>query len=246
MSIDLVLVMPAYNEEECIEEVIKTWLSFLQGDLNHIQTKLIVVNDGSKDKTGAILDNLKDKNPDLIVYHRENGGHGNAVFFGYQQAVELNAEYIFQVDSDNQFVAKDLLKLWAKRNESDFILGFRQVRNDAPFRLLITRILKYSIFLIYGTYIHDSNVPFRLIEANFLKKMLSQLPKPTPFAPNIFLSIMAKKAGKNLFDIPITHQERDTGEVSIRKMKLLKVCWQSFKDILNFRIELNNIIKYLK
>ena len=63
---------------------------------------------------------------------------------------------------------------------------------------------------------------------------------------NIFIAIMAKKSGQELFNIPIVHKERLTGEVSIRKMKLLKVCWQSFKELLNFRLELNNKIKKLK
>ena len=61
-----------------------------------------------------------------------------------------------------------------------------------------------------------------------------------------FIAIMAKKSGQELFNIPIVHKERLTGEVSIRKMKLLKVCWQSFKELLNFRLELNNKIKKLK
>jgi len=67
-----------------------------------------------------------------------------------------------------------------------------------------------------------------------------------PFAPNIFLAIMAKKAGQELFNIPIVHKERATGEVSIRKMKLLKVCWQSFNELLDFRLTLNTKIKNLK
>jgi hypothetical protein len=120
------------------------------------------------------------------------------------------------------------------------------VRHDAVFRLFITRILRWSMFLVYGTFILDSNIPFRLIKGSFLKKLLEQLPSPTPFAPNIFIAIMAKKSGQELFNIPIVHKERLTGEVSIRKMKLLKVCWQSFKELLNFRLELNTKIKKLK
>ena len=92
----------------------------------------------------------------------------------------------------------------------------------------------------------DSNIPFRLIKGSFLKKLLAELPNPVPFAPNIFLAIMAKKSGQELFNVPIVHKERLTGEVSIQKMKLLKVCWQSFKELLNFRLELNNKIKNLK
>lgn len=181
-----------------------------------------------------------------MVVHQPNGGHGNAVVNGYRQAVALDSEYVFQTDSDDQFVTDDFAKLWAKRRESPFILGYREERYDAFARLIITRILRFSIAFIYGTYIMDSNIPFRLIRGSFLRKLLAQLPTPTPFAPNIFLAVMAKKAGYNTFDIPITHKERQTGTVSILKWKLLKVCMQSFKELAQFRFELGSKVKALK
>lgn len=246
MSLLLSIVMPAYNEEEVIETVVKQWTDLLTRQFPTDNTRLIVINDGSKDKTGAILDQIQDRYPKLLVVHQPNGGHGNAVVNGYRKAVELQSDYVFQTDSDDQFVTEDFEKLWAKRKESPFVLGYRQVRYDAPARLVITQILKLSIALIYGTYINDSNIPFRLIRGSFLKKLLAQLPTPVPFAPNIFLAVMAKKAGNNLFDIPITHKERLTGTVSILKWKLLKVCIQSFKELAQFRFDLNSKVKALK
>lgn len=238
--------MPAYNEEECMADVVKIWSNLLDAEFAGEDTRLIVVNDGSKDSTGKILDGLTSQYPKLVVVHQPNGGHGNAVVHAYRKAVEIGAEYVFQTDSDDQFIPEDVKKLWAKRTESDFILGHRQIRHDAIFRLFITRVLRYSMFFVYGTFIMDSNIPFRLIKGSFLKKLLAQLPNPVPFAPNIFLAIMAKKSGQELFNIPIVHKERATGEVSIQKMKLLKVCWQSFKELVNFRWELNNKIKNLR
>ncbi|MFD2933869.1 glycosyltransferase family 2 protein [Spirosoma flavum] len=246
MSLLLSIVMPAYNEEEVIETVVKQWTDLLTRQFPAENTRLIVVNDGSRDKTGAILDQIKGRYPKLMVVHQPNGGHGDAVANGYRQAVALDSEYIFQTDSDDQFVADDFKKLWDKRYESPFILGYREERYDAPARLLITRILRLSIAFIYGTYIMDSNIPFRLIRGTFLRKLLAQLPNPTPFAPNIFLAVMAKKAGFNTFDIPITHKERLTGTVSILKWKLLKVCIQSFKELAQFRFELSGKVKALK
>lgn len=241
----LTIVMPAYNEEGCIELVVNNWTSLLRQHFPNQPTKLIVVNDGSKDRTGAILDQLALSNEWLLPVHQANGGHGNAVINAYRQAANLGAQYVFQTDSDDQFETADFLKLWEKRYESAFILGYRQERFDAPFRLFVTQVLKTTLFVVYGTYIHDSNIPFRLIQGDFLRKLLSQLPTPIPFAPNIFLAVMAKKAGQALFDIPITHKSRQTGEVSIVKLNLLKVCWRSFKELLAFRLELNQKVRHL-
>jgi dolichol-phosphate mannosyltransferase len=246
MSVLVSIVMPAYNEEACIADVVAMWTALLTEQFPADPTRLIVVNDGSRDRTGAILDEIKPNYPNLIVVHQPNGGHGNAVVNAYRQAAALNSEYVFQTDSDDQFVTSDFVKLWNKRFESPFILGCREVRYDAPARLVITRILRLSLLLIYGTYIKDSNIPFRLIRGSFLKKLLAQLPVPTPFAPNIFLAVMARKAGNDLFNIPITHKERQTGTVSILKWKLLKVCFQSFKELAQFRLELGRKVEALR
>ena len=246
MNHKIAIVMPAYNEGEVIAEVVEKWTSLLQkGFKEEDNARLIVINDGSKDNTGEILDSLSKTNPYLIAINQTNAGHGHAVVNAYKKAIELNAEYVFQTDSDDQFETEDFFKLWAKREESDFILGYRKQRFDAPIRLIITRILKVSLFLFLGAPIEDGNIPFRLIKGNFLKKLIEQLPKPTPFAPNIFIAVMAKRAGYKLFSIPITHKDRHTGEVSIKKMKLLNVCWQSFKELMAFRKALPGIVRTL-
>lgn len=238
--------MPAYNEEDCIEQVVGSWTDFLKSKFPDKKTTLIVINDGSKDKTGEILDRIKVNHTHLTVVHQKNGGHGNAVVNGYKMALKLDSEYVFQTDSDDQFVTDDFDKLWQKRNQSEFILGYREIRHDAKVRLFITRFLRSTISLVYGTFILDSNIPFRLIKGSFLQKLMDQLPDPAPFAPNIFLAVMAKKSGQELFDIPITHRERISGTVSIVKWNLWKVCIRSFRELLRFRLELNRKIKAIK
>lgn len=247
MSHKIAIVMPAYNEGEVIASVVEKWTDLLKKGFDASDNPvLIVVNDGSKDNTGEILRQLALNNPLLMAVDQPNGGHGNAVVNAYRKALEINSEYVFQTDSDDQFETEDFFKLWEKRNESEFILGYRKQRFDAPIRLVITRILKASIFLFLGAPIEDSNIPFRLIKGSFLKKLIDNLPNPTPFAPNIFISVMSKRAGQRLFSIPISHKDRHTGEVSIKKMKLLQVCWQSFKELLAFRRDLPRIVKNLK
>lgn len=238
--------MPAYNEQDCIEKVVYNWTSFLKTKFPNDNTTLIVINDGSKDNTKVLLDELDKKIDNLTVVHQKNGGHGNAVVNGYRKALEVGSDYVFQTDSDDQFVSDDFDKLWEKRNQSQFVLGYRQVRHDAGVRLFITKFLRGTISTVYGTFIMDSNIPFRLIKGTFLQKLMNQLPNPEPFAPNIFLAVMAKKSGQQLFDIPITHKDRETGTVSIVKWNLWKVCIRSFKELLRFRLELNDKVRAIR
>lgn len=242
-QLDLAVVMPAYNEGEVLEEVVNRWDGFLSRHFGNLNSKLILVNDGSKDDSKEILDQLADSFPRLLAVHQPNGGHGNAVVNAYRKALELNAEWVFQTDSDDQFEPEDVLLLWNKKEDSDFILGYRKVRYDAPIRLVITRIVRLVIGTYFGVRIKDSNIPFRLIKGSYLKELVNRLPTPLPFAPNIFLSVMAYKDGHDLMNIPIRHKDRHTGEVSIKKWKLLKVCYQSYQELAAFRSNLRQQIK---
>jgi len=243
--VDLVVVIPVYNEQGCIEEVITSWSNFLHNYLGDATFKIVVVNDGSKDSTPTILDKLAGIMPNLQVIHQKNGGHGDAVLHGYEEATKYNSGWVFQVDSDNQFLPEDFPKLWEKRNESNFILGYRQKRYDDFNRLIITRIVRMINTMFFGTYIVDSNIPYRLIKGSYLPKLLKALPGK-PFAPNIFLAVLGKKDGNDVMSIPVTHKERETGQVSIIKWKLLKVCFRTARELFNFSFSMKKRLKSLK
>jgi glycosyltransferase involved in cell wall biosynthesis len=236
--------MPAYNEEGCIEQVVKTWLRAIPAT-GASSGVLVVVNDGSRDRTGAILDSLASQEPHLVVVHQVNGGHGKALRTAYDKAVELDARWVFHVDSDDQFEASDLKLLWERRQESHFILGFRRSRHDAFHRLVITRILRALNFLLFGAWLRDANIPFRLIRGQYLKILLSSI-SPTVFAPNIFLAVLAVKDGQNVMSIPVTHRERETGKVSIVRWRLIKACLRCVRELIEFRLRLRPALRHIR
>lgn len=241
---ELVLVMPAYNEEGCIESVIGSWVAALDEALKG-RYQMVIVNDGSRDNTRLILDSLRNSFPQMVVIHQENSGHGGALYRGYRKAIQLNPDWVFQVDSDNQFVPQDFHLLWEKRNDSRFLLGFRQARQDDHVRMVITRILRFMIYLVFGTWVEDANVPFRLIQGAYLAELLKVLPAKL-FAPNIFLTILGAKMGDRLHFMPVQHLARKTGTVSIFRWKLLKVCLRSALEIFLFRWQLSSAVRYLR
>jgi dolichol-phosphate mannosyltransferase len=122
-ELELIVVIPAYNEEACIREVVPNWIEGISQIIPKDKFKLLIINDGSRDNTGTILDELTGIYPNLIAKHQLNGGHGNAIYNGYQMAIDMNPAFVFQTDSDDQFDPRDFHKFWEKRNESDFVLG---------------------------------------------------------------------------------------------------------------------------
>jgi glycosyltransferase involved in cell wall biosynthesis len=241
---ECVLVMPAYNEQECIEQVVRGWLAQFDA-LFGAQCRLVVVDDGSRDQTGAILDRLAAKEKRLLVTHQPNGGHGAALLHAYRIACELKPDYVFHVDSDDQFKPSDFPKIWALRGQSKFVLGFRRKRNDALHRLVITRILRALNALVFGVWIKDANVPYRLIRGPYLAAELKVLP-PDVFAPNIFLAVLAARDGQNLVGMPVHHEERKTGTVSIVRWKLIKICFRCVRELVAFRWNLGTSLRRLR
>ncbi len=226
---ELAIVMPAYNEAACIEKVARAWLKVADDHFG----LLFIVNDGSRDQTGEVLNQLARKSSSLRVVHQENAGHGSAVRTGYEQALKTGAHYVFQTDSDDQLTPEDFEKLWDARQESPFILGYRIIRRDPLIRIIISRLNAALLLVFFGVEIRDANVPFRLMESNFLSNLLKMIPRHV-FAPNIYLSVLAAKSRATLLEIPVEHQERKTGVVMLNR-SLLNVCKRCLNELNEFR-----------
>tara|TARA_A100001011_G_C14291715_1_gene836486 strand:+ start:1252 stop:1962 length:711 start_codon:yes stop_codon:yes gene_type:complete len=224
----LAVVIPVYNEEESIKKVVNDWKKILPTKL----FDLIIINDGSTDNTKSILSNFKKKIKNLIVINKKNAGHGKAVCDGYKFAIKKKYKYIFQTDGDNQFFASDFKKLWSKKSNSnyDIILGNRFKRNDPLIRIFLSKIvLRLLLKTLFGKYVIDPNIPYRLIKTDFMSEFIKL--NPTKFiAPNIIMTLLAKK----LIFVRVKHSVRSYGEVSWPLKKLLKFGITLLKDLKKF------------
>ena len=226
---NLAIIIPVFNEQDIIEKVINDWL-FVAKKFDGF---IIVINDGSSDNSLKILNKISKKNNRLMVTNKKNSGHGPSVYTGYKIALKKKFNFIFQVDSDDQFFSKDFNKLWLLRDENSLILGFRKKRYDSFHRLIITRILKILNLIIFRKFIPDVNIPYRLIGGEFLKKNLKFISSKS-LAPNILISIKAAK-DKKIKSVVVSHKERLTGMVWIVKFNLIKFMFKVFIEIISFK-----------
>ena len=230
---ELAILIPAYNEEKSINECIENWSSL---KIDKDKFDIIIANDGSTDSTLNILKEKQSSIKNLIVLSQKNLGHGPTIINLYKYALKSKYEYIFQTDSDNQFLISDFYKLWNEKNNFDFICGKRHNRKDKFHRLLITNILKFLIYLIYFKNLPDVNSPFRLFKTKNLINFFKII-KDNCLIPNIFLSIYASKNYKIKF-INVEHLERKEGTVSILGLKLINFCIISFFQFISFRFRI--------
>ena len=124
----LFIVIPAYNEQETIEDIVRKWYpNVLLGEEG---SRLVVIDDGSKDETREKLDRLKEEFPLLDVRHKQNSGHGPSILAGYKYAISEGADYIFQTDSDGQTEPSEFPDFWEMRRKYEMIVGYRKDRED--------------------------------------------------------------------------------------------------------------------
>jgi len=223
----LYIVIPAYNEEETIETVVRDWHD-VAAKVNE-QSKIVIIDDGSKDSTYVKLRELQKELPQLLAITKPNAGHGATVLYGYQYALLNEADYVFQTDSDGQTLPSEFWQFWENRKTYDIQIGFRENRQDGLSRILITKALRLVLFLQFGIWINDANSPFRLMTSNTLSEILSYIPKNHNLS-NVLMTVLYHNGKKNIKYYPITFCPRQGGTSSYNFRKIIKIGWKAIKD----------------
>lgn len=223
----LFIVIPAYNEEENIEGVAREWHEVVEKIGGG--SRLVIIDDGSKDNTYQKLVELKKELTYLEPITKPNAGHGATVLYGYNYAIEQGADYIFQTDSDGQTLPSEFWQFWEKRQEYAALIGHRNHREDGFSRIVVTKTLKFVLWCIFGLKITDANTPFRLIKRDVLEKYIKQIPKDFNLS-NVMLTVLLLNAKENVKFIPITFRPRQGGVNSINLKKITKIGIQAVKD----------------
>ena len=231
---DLIVVLPVYNEEGCIGEVVRSWRETLAR--LGIRFGILVFNDGSTDGTARALEQFAG-DARIEVIPKPNSGHGPTILQGYRRAA-AQAEWVFQCDSDNEMSPEAFPRLWEKRERYDALLGARTGRSQSRGRALISEVSRLSVRLWFGPGVTDVNTPYRLVRARVLEEIARQIPADT-FAPNVIISGALALAGLRIWNEPVEHRGRRTGRVSIVKWKLWKAAFRSFVQTLRCRPRLS-------
>ena len=233
----LYIVVPAYNEAANIENLVKDWYPVVEQHDGGGASRLVVVNDGSKDDTYEILLKLAKDRPMLQPLTKKNGGHGPAVLFGYRYAVEKGADFIFQTDSDGQTNPDEFEAFWDKRYEYDAQFGNRTVRGDGQQRAFVEKTLCRLLKHYFKVTIPASNAPFRLMTRDYVEEYIQKMPADYNL-PNVMLTTFGNYYHRKIRFIPISFRPRQGGVNSINVKKIVKIGRRALKDFRNFREEM--------
>lgn len=218
----LSVFLPAYNEEDSIASTVEDVVKVLK--TMDIDWEVLVINDGSKDKTADVVKGLEKKYPGVrLVNHEINKGYGRALKTGFKEA---KYAWVAFVDSDGQFDFNEIKKLAAKTGEADVILGYRLNRADPFQRRIFTWGWKMLAMVMLGLNVRDYSCGFKLIK----KKVIEDISpiESEEKVTQIEMLIKAKKKGYKFAEVGVHHYPRTAG---IPTGANLSVVWKSFQDM---------------
>jgi len=218
----LSLVLPAHNEEPNIRTVVEEAAQVLPTAFTDYE--VIVVNDGSKDRTLEIAQAMASENSHVhVVNHPVNQGYGAALTSGFNAAT---GDYIMFMDSDRQFDINDVHHLTPFVAEYDIVAGYRIKRNDPAHRLLNAKIFGLAVTLLFNLGVRDIDCAFKIMHADVLKGINLQSPGALI---NTEILAKARAQGRSIYQVGVNHYARLDGEQSGAS---LKVVIRAFLEIL--------------
>jgi glycosyltransferase involved in cell wall biosynthesis len=202
----LSIFLPAYNEELIIAKTLGDVLQHAPKISSKYE--IIVVNDGSTDKTAAIVKKIAKTHPEIrLINHSTNLGYGAAIKTGLYSA---RYPWICYMDADGQFQFQEIKKFLPLVKSADLIIGYRLKRSDSFYRRFMAKILRFVDWLLFGIVFKDIDCGFKL----FKKKVVDQIePLITQSAiTETEFIIKAKRAGFKIEEVGVRHHGRRLGQ----------------------------------
>ncbi len=234
-DITLSIVMPVRNEEAIIGKVIDEYCRLVTSQFK--KSEFIIINDCSSDRTQVIINDLVGKYSEIKAYVNEfRLGHGPTLLRGLSLA---SMEYVFFADGDYNHDPSDFWKLFKYSRPNTAVIGQRVFfRYKDILRVILSHLQNILIFLLFGIYIYDPNVAFKLYPREILFDILKDMDAYKTI-PSALISLMTVKKGIPLYCIPIKHFE-SLKKKEIAGFNALKFSFRAFKDLIALRINLSD------
>jgi glycosyltransferase involved in cell wall biosynthesis len=227
-QISLTAFFPAYNDEHTIENIIRTAAREMRRVTDDFE--VLVVNDGSQDGTGAILERLRQELPFLrVIHHETNRGYGAALISGFRAAKK---DLIFYTDGDGQYDVTEMhLLLECLAPHIDLVNGYKIKRADAWHRIFLGEVYRRAMRWAFHLSIRDVDCDFRLFRRQIFDSISLESQS------GVICVEMARKfdqAGFRMAEVPVSHYPRLHGSSEFFRIRhltytfkgLLRIWWE--------------------
>lgn len=214
-DITLSIVIPAYNEAENIREA----MEMITAGLTAAETscEIIIVDDGSGDRTGDIVQEFARKDDRIrMLRHENNRGKGASLITGFRNA---RMEWVLFTDADLQVAISELWDFIPYTGNFDLVAGFRMGRRDSLLRRILSKAYTCIIFLLLGVRFQDLNCPFKLIRKSLLDDIELHA---NGFFIDTELIHDALLRNCHIKELPVACQSRQRGRSTVRFRHVLE------------------------
>ena len=227
------IVIPAFNEQLSIGATIER-VSAAAASLG-VPCQIVVVNDGSRDGTGAVVRGMLTGMPELeLVEHLPNRGYGGSLRAGFAAAVH---DWIAFLPGDNQFDPRDLSRLIECASDADIVSGYRAKRQDALIRRINAFGWNLAVTTLFGRLSRDIDCGFKLFRRDLLQHARVE---SNGAMIDTELLAGAKARGFVIADIPVTHHPRTAGHPTGANVRVIL---RAFRDLVRFRMRLSRELR---
>ncbi len=175
VSEPLTVFFPVYNDEATVVHITEKAIRVCESLTSDYE--IIIVNDGSGDRSGELADRLaRDHDSVSVIHHERNRGYGEAVRAGLTAS---SKEWICFTDGDDEYDLHDLERLWRIRRHYDLIITFRYVRRYSGYRIVISVAYNRLLRLLFSTRYRDISTGLRLVRKEVIDEL--ELNATSPF-----------------------------------------------------------------
>lgn len=221
---------PVLNEEGTVRRLTEDLLKIL--DSRFREYEVIIVNDGSTDRTREIMDALCRAHPDHVkaIHHERSRGYGNALRAGFEAA---RGDLVFFTDGDYQFDMNDLPHVLSLIEGHDIIAGYRKGRQDPKYRLLLSRGYNLLVRMLFGLRLKDIDCSFKLFKRSALQAIAIE---SEGYFIDTEIMVKAKKQNLDIKEIGVRHLPRTSGASKVKMKHIfmtlheITVLWRRLQD----------------
>jgi dolichol-phosphate mannosyltransferase len=213
----VVVIVPTYNESENIRRIVERVRAF--------EYDVLVVDDGSPDGTGQIVDDLTKTDSGIMVLHRaQKSGLGPAYAAGFEHALELGYEILCEMDADFSHDPGDLPRLVGTVEAgADLAIGSRYVPGGGTtgwpwYRKALSRGGNIYASILLGISVRDATAGFRAFRDTTIRKVDPKTCKSSGYGFQVEMAWRTEQAGLEIVEVPITFRDRVAGESKMNTM----------------------------
>jgi len=227
----LTAFFPVYNEEKNVEEMVKQLKKMLPKVAN--AWEIVIVNDGSKDRTAAVAERLAAASPLVrVVHHTHNRGYGAALKTGFATA---QYDWVFFTDGDLQFNIQQLGEFIPYTLKSNVVIGYRKSRAEGGLRAFNARVFKLFVDLLFRLHVKDIDCAFKLFKTRIVQSLELDSSGALISAEVLY---KLKKKNQKFVQLPVDHLERKFGSSTGASGKvIIKAMWEFVRLYLKMKLQ---------